>query len=82
MEKFITLTYRNNIACFLLLIGISASLTACSKQNWYQGGQSSLQAQCMKGPASEYNDCMKQSSESYPEYEKNREELSKDSTAK
>jgi hypothetical protein len=74
-----TTSYRYNIMPLILLTVIATvGLTACSKQNWYQGGQSSLQAKCMKGPAAEYNDCMKQASESYNEYEKSRETLLKD----
>lgn len=61
----------------LLLVStvLIAPLTACSKQSWYTGAQSAKTSQCMKGPASEYEDCMQQSSESYDEYEKNRRDL-------
>lgn len=54
---------------------ITIFLSACSKQNWYQGAQSSKASHCMQVPLAEYEDCMQQSSESYHEYTKNREEL-------
>ncbi len=50
-------------------------LTACSKQNWYQGAQSAQTAQCLKEPDSEFNDCNQPSKESYEDYEEKREQL-------
>jgi hypothetical protein len=71
---------RNNLPRLLFIAAIAATaVIACSKQNWYQGVQSAHEAQCLKGPASEYDECMKQSGGSYDEYEKNREALSEDS---
>ena len=66
----------------LLLVSIVLiiTLSACSKHNWYQGAQSAKEAHCMKGPVSEYEDCIKQSSENYDEYIKNREALIKENT--
>jgi len=74
---------QNGFTRLLFLAAIAApALIACSKQNWYQGMQSAHEAQCLKGPASEYDECMKQSGDSYNEYEKNREALSEDSAVK
>ena len=66
----------------LLLVSIVLiiTLSACSKQNWYQGAQSAKEAHCMKEPVSEYEDCMQQSSENYDEYNKNREALIEENT--
>jgi hypothetical protein len=66
----------NNFARLLFLAAIAATaLIACTQQSWYQGVKSAHQAHCMQEPASEYDECMKQSDASYNEYEKNREEL-------
>ena len=64
----------------LVTVVLIMTLSACSKQNWYQGAQSAKEADCMKEPVSEYEDCMQQSSESYNEYNKNREALSEENT--
>jgi hypothetical protein len=69
---------RNHLRLTLVTGILAAGLAACTEQNWYQGVQSSHQAHCMKQPVSEYEECMQQSNESYLDYEKNREELSKD----
>ncbi len=68
-------TYQH-IAITLIFV---AALTACSKQNWYQAAQSAQTAQCLNEPQSEYADCNRQTEQSYDEYDKNREELKKDS---
>ncbi len=77
---------RNNLAKLssLLLITavLSITLSACSKQNWYLGAQAAKQAQCMKGPDAEYENCMQQSNENYDEYKKSRDELLKEPAAK
>jgi hypothetical protein len=62
------------ISIFILLM----VLTSCSTQNWYAGAQSAQTAHCMKVPVSEYEDCINQSTESYDEYSKNREQLLKE----
>jgi hypothetical protein len=72
---------RNSFTHLVFLAAIAApSLTACSKQNWYQSVQSTHEAQCMQGPAAEYDECMKQSDVSYDAYEKNRKQLKEDNT--
>lgn len=69
----------NNPAKLSSLVLITAVLSitssACSKQNWYLGAQAGKQAQCMKGPDAEYENCMQQSNGSYDEYKKNRDDL-------
>ncbi len=59
-----------------ITLAIIATLTACSKQNWYHGAQSAQTAHCMKQPLAEYNDCNEPSqATSYQDYEKDREQL-------
>ena len=65
------------ITIFLLVLGLSA----CSKAAWYQGAQSANTANCMKQPISEFDDCQQQSDESYHDYEKNRNEITRDPSA-
>ena len=62
----------------IITLTFAIALTACSKQSWYQGAQSSQTAHCMKEPLSEYKDCTQQSGENYDEYNKNREQLLKE----
>jgi len=71
---------RNTTRFIFLAVIAATALTACSKQSWYQGVQSAHEAQCLKGPPSEYDECIKQSDRSYDEYEKNRKELNQDTT--
>ena len=61
----------------IISLTFAAALTACSKESWYQGAQSSQTAHCMKEPLSEYENCTQQSRENYSEYNKNRESLIK-----
>ena len=61
-----------------IILTFAVALTACSKQAWYQGAQSSQTAHCMKEPLSEYENCTQQSAENYDEYNKNREQLLKE----
>ncbi|MCG6937967.1 MAG: hypothetical protein LJE83_07310 [Gammaproteobacteria bacterium] len=72
-----TATLKNISILILLTI-----LSACSTRNWYVGAQSAQTAQCLKEPAAEYEDCMQQSSESYDEYSKKREQLLKENQGK
>ena len=65
---------------FFSIILLAITLTACTKQAWYQGAQSAKEAHCMKEPVSEYDDCIQQSSENYEEYNKNREALIEENT--
>ena len=56
-------------------ITVVITLSACTKQNWYQGAQSAQTAHCMKEPLSEYENCNKQSKESYEDYKTNKDQL-------
>ncbi len=59
----------------LMILLITGTLAACSQQNWYQGTQSALTAQCMKQPLAEYEDCNQPSKESYDDFKNSREQL-------
>ena len=65
---------------YITITLLAITLTACTKQAWYQGAQSAKEAHCLKEPVSEYEDCMQQSSETYEEYKKNREALIEENT--
>ena len=65
---------------YITITLLAVTLTACTKQAWYQGAQSSQTAHCMKEPVSEYNDCIQHSAENYDEYNKNREALIEENT--
>jgi len=59
----------------LMALLLSLTLTACTNQNWYAGAQNAQTAHCMQVPAADYKDCIKQTTESYNEYEKQRDTL-------
>lgn len=48
-------------------------LMSCSTQAWYQSAKDAQAAHCRQGPLPEYEDCIKQSTGSYNEYEKERD---------
>ena len=52
-------------------------LAACSNQQLYNGIQKNRQLECQKLPGSQYDECMKEVSEPYEEYEHDRQELIK-----
>ena len=49
-------------------------LISCSTQAWYQSTKDAQTAHCLKGPLSEYEDCKKGSTDTYNEYEKERDD--------
>jgi hypothetical protein len=51
---------------------------ACANQQLYNGIQKNQQLECQKLPGSQYDECMKEVSEPYESYERDREELMKD----
>lgn len=48
---------------------------ACSHQQVYDAVQQNRQLECQKLPGTQYEECMKQFSEPYEEYERERQEL-------
>jgi hypothetical protein len=77
-----TTNLYSSIRFLLLAVLLMPVLYACSKQNWYQGVQSTHQARCMQEPLSEYDECMQQSNDNYNEYENSRKDLSGDAAIK
>ena len=67
--------YISTIALFTLA-SVVLSSSGCTKENWYEGVKASHEAQCMKEPISEYDNCMEQLQEqSYEDYERDRDSL-------
>ena len=66
MQQLISITFM-----------LALTLTACSKQGWYQGMQSAQTANCMKEAISGYDDCKQPSNENYDSYEKVRKDIMK-----
>lgn len=70
-KVFCSATCRRLSGATLLL----AVLAACSNQQLYNGIQKNRQLECQKLPGSQYDKCMKEVSEPYEEYERDRQEL-------
>ena len=63
--------------CIALLMMLSAQ--ACTQRAWYEGAKQSHRNECHKAPPSEREECLKNTSGSYDEYQRQRqEELKKD----
>lgn len=54
-----------------------SALAACSNQQLYNNIQKNRQLECQKLPGRQYDECMKQVSEPYEAYERDRQELIK-----
>lgn len=65
---------HNTIGLITIIIALM-TVSACSKQNWYQGARSAQTAQCLKEPDSEFDDCNQQSDETYESYKDKRDQL-------
>jgi len=63
------LTPRYLIA-FLLI-----TLTACTKQQYFEGLKAGRRAECLEYPVSEYEDCVDETDTSFEEYNTKREEI-------
>jgi hypothetical protein len=55
----------------LFLLGLSA----CSNQQFYEGAKAARQANCLNYPAAEYKECMEGSTDSYEQYQQQRDEV-------
>jgi hypothetical protein len=53
-------------------------LSACSNRQVYDAIQQNRQLECQKLPGSQYEECMKQVSEPYDTYRRERDELTKE----
>jgi hypothetical protein len=56
----------------VLGIFLAATLTACSKQAWYQGVQSSQERECINEQGSAYDECRRSTAQPYDVYQKER----------
>jgi hypothetical protein len=71
---------RNINIVFLFAIStIPLTMAGCTTQSWYEGAQAAQTTQCMKQPLSEYDECNSQTEQSYESYEKEREDILKES---
>jgi len=57
----------------MLFIVISCFIQGCTSQFWYDGLKANQRQQCLKGPASEYDECMERVDESYNDYRSKKE---------
>jgi len=53
-------------------------LPACSNRQVYDAIQKNRQLECQKLPGTQYDECMKQVSEPYDDYKRERDELTKE----
>jgi len=66
---------RNYPAALLLC---ALALSACSNRQVYDAIQQNQQLECQKLPGTQYEECMKQVSEPYDAYKRERDELKKE----
>jgi hypothetical protein len=55
-----------------LVMFLAIFLSACSKQAWYQGVQSSQERECINEQGSAYDECRRSTAQPYDEYQKER----------
>ena len=61
---------RALVCCLLLL-----ALSACSKQQYYEGLKAGRRASCLEYPESEFEDCVDETNTSFEEYKRQREQV-------
>jgi hypothetical protein len=64
-----TMTRKYLVA--LLLI----TMTACTRQQYYEGLKAGRSASCLEYPESEYEDCIDETKTSFEEYKRQREQV-------
>lgn len=64
--------------CLVALALCALALTACSNRQVYDAIQQNRQLECQKLPGTQYDECMKQVSEPYDDYKRDRDELTKE----
>ncbi len=62
----------------LVLVLCVLALPACSNRQVYEAIQQNRQLECQKLPGTRYEECMRQYSEPYDEYKRDRDELTKE----
>ncbi len=60
------------------LVLCALALSACSNRQVYDTIQNNQQLECQKLPGTQYEECMKQVSEPYDQYKRDRDELTKE----
>ena len=60
---------RKYFVVFLLL-----TMTACTRQQYYEGLKAGHRAGCLEYPESEYKDCVDETKTSYEEYKQQRDQ--------
>ena len=68
-------TGRRTAGTWIVMLVASWLVQACSQQQVYDAIQQNRQLECQKLPGTQYEECMKQYSEPYKEYERERQEL-------
>ena len=68
-------TGRRIASTWIVMLVASWLVQACSQQQVYDAVQQNRQLECQKLPGTQYEECMKQYSEPYKEYERERQEL-------
>lgn len=68
-------TGRRTAGTWIVMLVASWLVQACSQQQVYDAVQQNRQLECQKLPGTQYEECMKQYSEPYKEYERERQEL-------
>ncbi len=61
----------------IFIASLSISVTACSHRAVYESVQQNNRFDCQKQPLSQQEECERQASKSYAEYERERQELLK-----
>jgi len=64
--------------CPVALVLCVLALPACSNRQVYDAIQKNRQLECQKLPGTQYDECMKQVSEPYDTYKRDRDELTKE----
>jgi hypothetical protein len=61
---------KNFLFCFAVIMMLTAQ--ACTQRAWYEGVKQSHRNECNKAPPSERDECLRNTSGSYDEYQKKR----------
>jgi len=64
--------------CPVALVLCVLALPACSNRQVYDAIKKNRQLECQKLPGTQYDECMKQVSEPYDDYKRDRDELTKE----
>ena len=59
-----------------LLALLLITMTACTKQQYYESIKAGSKASCLEYPESEFEDCVDETNTSFEEYQRQREQVS------